>query len=266
MQTDKSELMIDLAPYIRAIWQRKWLVVSMVLVSLIATLAWGRREKTVYQATAHIRIGRVWNEPVSDANVLIELADGDPFLARVRKRLSSKHSVAKLARQIKAERLEAGKGRSRYIYLVSLTSQADSPELAQELVQAAADQVLADSNQSFDTASALYLEREKELTQKVKDLKESVTKINSPTELYERNLEIQLAEQALAECQLNNRSPLKTFRTQLADQIERAEALPHPNLSKRLLFVGATSLAVALLTALSLAFVIPLLKTAVKGD
>ncbi|MBI4853406.1 MAG: hypothetical protein HY819_16555 [Acidobacteria bacterium] len=268
MQSNNQDLsLIDLAPYIRAIWKYKWLIIILPLISVTITLVLSLREKPSYIATAHIKIGKVWDLPVGDPNIIAELVTKSPFLLRVNEKLSKKRNIDVLSRAITAEKLEAGKGRARYVYLVRLTGRGASPELAEELTKATAEQVIFESNQIFDKAYTAYENREKELKKKIEELKTSATSTNlSPTELYEKRLETELLETELSETQINNQSPLKTFKTAFAQEIEPAKQVPSPNVYKFLAMAASTALALGVLIALALEFGWPFLKEAVRRN
>jgi len=262
MQSNTSEenILLDIAPFIRAIWKHKWLIVGLLLLAVAVSSFLYYREKPIYQVSADIRLGRVWNEPVVDANVAVELANKTAFLLRVNERLEKKKNIGVLTRAIKAEKLEAGKGRARYVYLLRLTVKAANAEQAQELIKAASEQLIAESNQAFEKAIAVYENRKKELEAKLTLLNEKAS--TSPTELYEKRLEQELLAQQIAEIEINNKSPLKTFPSALADEIEPAKLVQGSNISKILLINLAIAFAIGVLLALSLEFVLPIVKKA----
>lgn len=263
---NQEVVLIDFAPYIRALWKYKFLIIALLALAVVVTLVLNSREKITYMAIAHIKIGKVWDLPVSDPNIVAELTTKTPFLLRVNEKLSKKRNVDVLYRAITAEKLEAGKGRARYVYLVRLTGKGASPELAQELVKTVADQVIAESDLVFDKAFSAYELREKELQTKLEELRAKTSSSNlSATELYEKHLEIRLLEDELGETQVNNKSPLKTFRTALAEEIEPAKQVPGSNVYKLLVMVVGTTLAVGILTALALEFGWPFLKETIRS-
>jgi LPS O-antigen subunit length determinant protein (WzzB/FepE family) len=253
--------LIDIAPYIRAVWKYKWLIIAFLAISISITLALHLQEKPSYLATAHIRIGKVWNDPVGDPNVIAELVTKAPFLLKLNERLPKKSNINSLSQAITAEKLEAGKGRARYVYLIKLTARAKQPEKAQELVKATAEQVIAESNLVFDAAYSAYDKREKEQEAKLAELKNKISQPNiTPTELYEKRLELQLLEQELFDIKNNNQSVLKTFRTSLAEEIEPAQQIPGSNIYKKLLIAIGLSFAIGVLISLTLEFGWPMLK------
>ncbi|MBL8196622.1 MAG: hypothetical protein JNM06_22710 [Blastocatellia bacterium] len=262
MQSNTSEenILLDIAPFIRAIWKHKWLIVGLLLLAVAVSSFLYYREKPIYQVSADIRLGRVWNEPVVDANVAVELANKTAFLLRVNERLEKKKNIGVLTRAIKAEKLEAGKGRARYVYLLRLTVKAANAEQAQELIKAASEQLIAESNQAFEKAITVYENRKKELEAKLTLLNEKAS--TSSTELYEKRLEQELLAQQIAEIEINNKSPLKTFPSALADEIEPAKLVQGSNISKILLINLAIAFAIGVLLALCLEFILPIVKKA----
>jgi len=260
--TSQENILLDIAPFIRAVWKHKWLIVGLLLLAIAVSSFLYYREKPIYQVSADIRLGRVWNEPIVDANVVVELANKTHFLLRVNERLEKKKNIGVLTRAIKAEKLEAGKGRARYVYLVRLTVKAANAEQAQELIKAASEQLIAESNQVFDKAIAVYESRKKELESKLTLLKEKAASITTPVELYENRLEQQLLAQQIAEIETNNKSPLKTFPSALADEVEPVKLAQGSNIYKIFLINLAIAFAIGVLLALSLEFVLPIVKKA----
>lgn len=75
-------------------------------------------------------------------------------------------------------------------------------------------------------------------------------------------MEQELLAQQIAEIEINNKSPLKTFPSALADEIEPAKLVQGSNISKILLINLAIAFAIGVLLALSLEFVLPIVKKA----
>jgi len=71
-------------------------------------------------------------------------------------------------------------------------------------------------------------------------------------------LELQSIEHELAETQLNNQSPLKTYRTQLAEEIAPPKTVPGANALKRTAVAAIAAFAIALLGALAIEFGMPI--------
>src|SRR5262245_9306397 len=252
----------DLAPYIRALWKRKWFITVIVLISVAAGLTLSLREPKIYASTALIKVGRIWNEPVEDPYILTEVMNSQPFLARVSERLSSKRRPKELASALSADRLEGGKARNRYVYLIKITARGQIPDEAKELAKAASDQIIEESQKKFEAAFPAYADRSKTLKEKLDTLKTALASTGSSSlaALEANRLELQLVEQQLFEAEMNNQSPLKTYRTQLAEEIAAPKALPGQNILKNLAMTAAAALAVALLGALALEFGLPVLK------
>lgn len=239
---------IDLAPLLRALWKYKWFIAIVVIgaTAIAGLLVW--REKSLFVATADIRVGRIWNEPIEDVNILLEKINGQPFQARLAERMDRKRADA-LA--ISAERLEAGKGRARYVYLLRLSAKAARPEKAQEILDAAVAQVLEESDKKFADTYAVYQNRENELKAKIEAQKTAMAQTNiAPQELYSKRIELQLQEQELAEMSINN-APLKTFHTTRVEDNSPAKHIARSSTYRRIAMVAAGALAFAILAVLA---------------
>jgi LPS O-antigen subunit length determinant protein (WzzB/FepE family) len=258
----------DIAPYIRAVWRRKWFIISIVLLVAAISLILGLREPRVYASTALIKVGRIWNEQIEDPYVVTEIINSQPFLSRLGQRLSTKQKPRALSQALTAERLEGGKARNRYVYLIRLTARGSTPEEAKELVRAAADQIIEQTAEKFESAYPVYTAREKALQERIDTLKATISSAGSPTSLAAieaQRLDLQSIEKELFETQLNNQSPLKTYRTQLAEEISAPRVVPGVDIYKRVLMSAASAFAMALLGALVLEFGLPVLKPQVVG-
>ncbi|MEW6735033.1 MAG: Wzz/FepE/Etk N-terminal domain-containing protein [Acidobacteriota bacterium] len=272
-------LVTDLGIYLRALWKRKLFIISVVLLALAISLYFSWREPLIYAATALIKVGRVCNEPVEDANLLTDIINGQPFFARVAASLGGQQALPSPARSLSAEQREAGKGRIRYVYAIRLTARGATAQEANRLARAAVDQVIVQMAEKFDQAYSAYSTREKELQERFNTLQGKIAENESDSNLdltpkptkpvspiWAREIELQVLKQDLLELRKGIDSPLQTYRTQLADEITAAQPQPRASLWKRGLLAVAAAFAFAVLSALLLEFGWPILATTTKGE
>jgi hypothetical protein len=93
----------------------------------------------------------------------------------------------------------------------------------------------------------VYTARATTLQQQISAAKANIAAASSPTALYAEKLALVTLEQQLAELQINNQSPQKTFRTTLAEEIAPAQPVAQTSLWRQLALNGLVGLAVGLL-------------------
>lgn len=243
MENSTREDGFDLAPVLRALWRRKLLIAIVTLLAAAAAFALTLQEPHVYSATALIKPGRIWNDPVEDAYALAEIINSSAFLNRVNERLANKRNAEALTRALSAEKLEGGRARARYVYLLRISARGATPAEATELIEAAVAEVLARGEKSFNAAIPAYAERERRLQERIAAARAGA--------------ELLALERELADAELNNSSPLRTHKTELAEEIEPPKLMPRANALKRTAVGGAAGFALAVLAALALELVIP---------
>lgn len=187
-----------------AVWRAKWLIILVVLLAAAVTWWLQRRQPTLHGATALIKNGRVWKEPLEDPYITEMAVNSAGFYQELAAR--SGGSPSYLKRRVRAEVVVAGTQRARYPILVRIASTAESIDEAVRLAQAVTDEIIARHQKLFDQALANYRERERLIEAQLKE------SIGSP-ELRSK-LELELNE-----VKTNNLSPTVTERTQLVEPI-----------------------------------------------
>jgi hypothetical protein len=243
MNNSVSEFAIDVAPYLRASWRRKGFIILIVGFALVVAGVQQLRHRPLYLASADVQLAQVWDEFVEDPNIVLEKVNGPMFRQRVSRRLGRDATTV----NVTAERLESGRGRGRYIYLLRLSAQAARPENAVNIVQAAVAQLQEESNQRFTAALAVYTARATALEKQIRTAKENLATVGNPNAFYAEKLVLVTLEQQLAELEINNHAPQKTFPTALTEEIAPARQLPQTGIWRRLALNGLIGLAVAML-------------------
>lgn len=196
-----------------AVWRAKWVILLIVLLASAVTWWLVRRQPTLHAATAVIKIGRVWKEPLEDPYITEKAAGSPGFFQELAARIGG--SASHLKRRIRAEVLLGGSRRDRYPVLVSIVSTAEDADEAVRLARAATDEIITRHQKRFDESLTPYRERERLLTAQLKQAAGS------------REAQWKL-ELELNEVQSNNLSPIWTERTHLIEPIV-AEPVPRPN-------------------------------------
>jgi AraC-like DNA-binding protein len=211
MKDSMSEEEIRLDRYLRAVWRAKWLIALAVILAAGTTAYLASLQPTLHKATALIKIGRVWKEPLEDPYITERIINSPGFLKDLAQKTGA--SASRLKRNIKAETVIAGPRRSRYPILVSVTATAETGDDAVRFARAVADEVTARHNAVFDEAMKPHIEQERRL--------EEIHKEAAAQGASSRDLLLKM-EGELDEVRANNSlaNPNVTERTRLVEEIE----------------------------------------------
>src|ERR1044072_2992131 len=211
MKDSMNEEEIRLDRYIQAVWRAKWFVILAVILAAGITAYLASRQPTLHKATALIKIGRVWKEPLEDPYITEKIINSPGFLKELAQKMGL--SASRLKRSVKAETVIAGPRRSRYPLLVSVTAMAQTSEDAVRFARAVADEVTARHNLAFDEAMKSRIEQERRLEEVHKDLAAQGAAARDSLLKTESELNEVRANNSLA-------NPNVTERTHMVEEIE----------------------------------------------
>ena len=203
---------IHLGDFLTWVWRGKWLIIFLIIVASGAALFMGLRQPELYTATALIEIGRVWNKPLRDIYITVEIANSPGFIEDVAAKAGVK--PGQLARSVQAAAVESGVPHSLYAILVRITGKTESGDESVRFAQAVADEIIARHEKLFDEAIAPHIERQHQLEQRLKEHG------SAPSD---REFAIKL-EGELEDVKANNTSPISTARTHLVEKIVASRA------------------------------------------
>ena len=165
-EVTQEELSLD--KYVAAVWRAKWLIVAGVIAAAGITAFLSTREPAQHRAVAHVKIGRVWKQPLEDPYITERVINSGGFLKEAAAQIGiSQHQ---LKRSIRAETVIAGPRRSRYPILLSITATTDNSDDSIRFAQAAADVLTARHSEIFNEAIKPHLEQERRLEERRKEL------------------------------------------------------------------------------------------------
>ena len=163
---NEDEIRLD--KYLIAIWRAKWLIILGVLLAAGVAYYLASRQPVIHKATALLKIGRVWKEPLEDPYVTETIVNSGGFHKELAKRINV--NPRQLKRSVRAETIIAGPRRSRYPILVSITATSDeSADDAVRLAEAVADELIALHEGLFNEALKPHIERERRLEERYKE-------------------------------------------------------------------------------------------------
>lgn len=165
-EVNPEELSLD--KYVAAVWRAKWLIFVGVIAAAGITAFLSSREPAQHRAVAHLKIGRVWKQPLEDPYITERVINSGGFLKEAAAQIGvSQHQ---LKRSIRAETVIAGPRRSRYPILLSLAATTDNADDSIRFAQAAADVLIARHAEIFNEAIKPHLEQERRLEEHRKAL------------------------------------------------------------------------------------------------
>ncbi len=227
---------IGLDRYFAAVWRAKWLVIVGVIAAAAVIAAVEYSRPTMYSATAVLKVGQVWKEPLQDPYVTTEIANNDGFLHAVATRVGKDSSM--LRHQLHAETITGGPARLPYALLLRFTAVTENADDSVRIAQAAADEILARHEKLFDEALAPRLLHQQLLEEMIRQMPGSTSgKALAETErpdlgAYPRKVQKVLTAMAggqllpnakllreFSDDQLSNTSPTQTHKTELVDPV-----------------------------------------------
>lgn len=224
---------IRLDRYFAAVWRAKWLVLGGVIFTAAAVATIEFNQPALHSATAVIRVGHVWKEPLQDPYVTTEIANNDGFLQAVARRIGT--DANSLRRRLHAETITGGPARSQYALLIRFTATTENAEESVAIAEAAADEILARHEKLFDEAFAPRLMHQHRLEELVRQM-QIFTNGKVPTEtevldfeMFPRQVLKAIADGQLiqmvklmrefADVKMSNSSPTETHKTELVDEV-----------------------------------------------
>lgn len=210
MTEEKRETLEDeirLGSFFKWVWRGKWLIIFLVIVASGLAALMGLRQPEAHTATALIEVGRVWGKPLKDIYITIEIANSPGFIQEVAAKAGVK--PGQLGRSVQVGALESGVPHSIYPILIRVIANTESAGESVRLAQTVADEIVARHEKLFEEAIAPYLERQRRLEQRLKEIGPAPS---------DREFAIKL-ETELDEVKAGNSSPISTEKTRLVENI-----------------------------------------------
>jgi hypothetical protein len=159
----------SLDTYLAAVWRAKWIILAGTILAAGAAAYLTSRQPSLHRATALVKIGRVWKEPLEDPYITAKVANSAGFLQALGEKEGGKHRN-KLKRSLSAETVVVGPRRARYPILLSVTATTEDAAESVRLALAGANEVIERHQRLFDDALKPHLAEEQRLDQRLKEL------------------------------------------------------------------------------------------------
>ncbi len=208
--TTMNEEEISLDRYLIAVWRAKWFILLLVFAAAGLAALLNLRQPQLHTATALIKVGRVWKEPLEDPYVTTEIANSQGFFRELAAKMDVRPNQLKSS--VRAETVTAGPQRSRYPILVRITASTESEDLSAGFAQAVADELIARHEKLFDAALAPHTDSQRRIEERLKE------------PALPRELAVRL-ESELDEIKSNNTSPTVTEKTHLIGPVARGNVV-----------------------------------------
>ncbi|HKY03470.1 MAG TPA: hypothetical protein VJQ56_01205, partial [Blastocatellia bacterium] len=168
----------------------------------------------LYTASASIKTGRVWKEPLEDYYVTSEIINSPAFARELSDQTGLKPN--QIRQGISAKAVEGGPRRARYPILVRITATTESQDQALALAQAAAEHTVARHEKIYQDAIRPHIERERRLEERLKDAwLQTATAGQSFASARDLALRV---EAELSEVRANNTTAIFTEKSRLVEQ------------------------------------------------
>lgn len=227
---------VELIDYLRVIWRRKKLILFFTLLCIMISGTISFLMPPVYEVTAQLRIGRVWDKEVENPYLSSELVNSDDFLTRIIEQLGLKTTSYKMRRDktIHVGVLEGGAMGQKTPLALSITTRARDPQQAVDIGKMVS-MFLIDGHQiRFQEKLREYQAYEKELARdmarmegQISDLDQMIkkqahsTSLNVPSvvllqaQLEQKGIQLLTLKKELRDTRINNASSTVTESTKL---------------------------------------------------
>src|SRR5215813_3516462 len=227
--------------YARMVWRAKWVIIAAAILAALMAALISYRQPPQHKATALLKIGRVWKEPIEDYFVTERVANTQSFLKGAANRVGL--NAPQLRRSVHVEAILAGPRRNRAPVLLQITANADTAENAARNADAVAQEIVARHQTIMDETLKPHIERQHQLEARQKELE---------SQQSSRELLLKI-DAELDEVRTNNslsNSPV-TEKTHVVAE-PTAEPVPRPSIVRAAGFAGSiAAVSAAILAALA---------------
>jgi capsular polysaccharide biosynthesis protein len=204
---------VDIKYYIKILSERKWIVVSFVVLSVLVGLITSFLTKPVYSASAVVKIGESFGQKQQE--VLNATLKGDDVLKEAISELDLNYSIEELR----------GKIKSRFTSVLILTVFSEKPEEAAKIANFLAKKAVSLANREGRAKSLIeeaeYLkEGIKVINEKMKEIEEDLRKTESQKATDPMEKLTKISNISDMRSQLANLSNIKITRQRELSQIE----------------------------------------------
>lgn len=262
---------VELIDYLRVIWKRRGLILFGTILSMVFAGAVSFALPPRYEATAQVRIGRVWDKEIENPYLTSEMIDSDAFLVRIIEKLHLPTTPYQMKKRkvVEVRVLEGGATGQKLPLLLSIQARATDPQQTVDVANAVAHFLVEEHQKRFEEKLKEYQFYEEELAREaariedqIRDLEKMIKKqslgptVNAPSvillqaQLEEKNVQLLNFKRELKDTRVNNTSSIVTENTRLV----AAPVLPKDHINPKVGLTMAVVGVLALFVSLMLGF------------
>lgn len=236
MKNSSMEEEVELIDCLRVIGRRRNLILLGIFLPLIVVGIIGFFLPPVYEATAQVRVGRVWEKEIENPYLIVERILSDDFLSKVIQRLNLPASPQEIrkGKAIEARVVEGGTTGQMLALLLSIEARSNDPKMSVDIVNLVANLIIEESKGRFEEKLNEYRTYEKELDREVKRIEEQIDDlgkmikkqqlsptVNAPSvillqaQLEQKSVQLLAFKKELKDTRINNNSSIVTESTKL---------------------------------------------------
>ncbi|MGB3940167.1 MAG: Wzz/FepE/Etk N-terminal domain-containing protein [Candidatus Manganitrophaceae bacterium] len=227
---------IELIDYLRVLWKRRKLILLGTVLSVVVAGVISLFLPPVYEATAQIRIGRVWDKEVENPYLASALVGSDAFLMKVIDRVHLPITPYQMKKQkiIEMAVFEGGVAGQKLPVLLNVLIRSPKPQEAVDIGNTVAGLLVEEHQKRFEERLKEYRAYENDLEREVPRIegqihdleglikKQSLTStMNAPSvillqaQLEQKSVQLLTFKKELKEVRINNASSMATENTKL---------------------------------------------------
>ncbi|MCG3115714.1 MAG: Wzz/FepE/Etk N-terminal domain-containing protein [Candidatus Manganitrophus sp. SA1] len=214
------EEQVELIDYLRVIWRRRMLILLGTVFCVILAGAISFILPPVYEASAQVRIGRVWDKEMENPYLTKEMIGSDAFLDRVIGQLNLPITPYQMKKRktIEVEVLEGGVVGQKLPLLLGIRVRAQDPQQAVDISNTVSRLLIEEHQRRFDEKLKEYISYEKEVEREVARIEEQITDLEKMVKKQLLNPSVNAPSVILLQAQLEQKTAqLLGFKKELRD-------------------------------------------------
>lgn len=236
MYNSGTEGEVELIDYLRVIHNRRKMIISVTVIAVFTAGIVSLFLPPRYEASAQIRIGRVWDKEIENPYLVSEVVGSDAFLARVIEHLNLSTTPYKMKKDkvIEAQVLEGGAMGQKLPLLLSIHTHSTDPQRAVAIGNTVSRFLIEEHQRRFEEKLTQYQIYEKDLEREVTRIDTEITdlekmikaqqlrpSVNAPSvillqaQLEQKNVQLLNFKKELKDTKINNTSSIITENTKL---------------------------------------------------
>lgn len=174
----------------------------------------------VYEASAQVRIGRVWDKDMENPYLTKEMVGSDAFLNRVIGQLNLPTTPYQMKKRktVEVDVLEGGAVGQKFPLLLGIRVRSNDPQQAMDISNMVSHLLIEEHQRRFDEKLKEYVNYEKEMEREVSRIEEQITDLDKMIKKQLLNPSVNAPSVILLQAQLEQKTAqLLGFKKELRD-------------------------------------------------